>query len=291
MPEVQVTDAQPVQIPEDFAAYEAWRNKQDSDEVDETPAAGEEPAETAPQDSEPEKPQEPKEPEIPAGVQKRIDKAVAKQRDAERRAEEAERRLAEIQGSRPAPEKNAEPATTPEGKPKPEAFRTYDEYVEALTDWRVEQREQAREQAEAQRKAQEAAQTAQTEWEKRVEAVKAKHSDFDEVLGEAQIPIPPALYEAIFTDAHGPEVAYHLATHADEAERIAALPPVAAVRELGKLSAKFDSAPEPEKPKVSKAPPPPKPVGAKAKSEVSIHDEHISFADYERLRKAQLRRR
>ena len=144
--------------------------------------------------------------------------------------------------------------------------------------------------AEAGRKAQEQAQTAQTEWSKRAEAAKAKHADYDEILSDAQIPIPAAMHEAIFTDSNGPEVAYHLATHPDEAKRIAALAPVAAVRELGKLSAKFDSTPEPEKPKVSKAPAPVKPVAAKGSAEKSMYDEGLSYEEYEKLWNAKHRK-
>jgi hypothetical protein len=286
MPEEQDVRTESVGIPEDFAEYETWRNREELPEA-EQPAAEE--AKTPPPDSDPEKKQEPKE-DVPAGVQKRIDKAVAKQREAERRAQELEQRLAEIQGSRPAEPKHAEPAKA-EGRPQAESFSTYDEYVEALADWKLGEREKQREQAEAERKARDEQKQVADAWNKRVEQAKQKHDDYDDVIAEAEIPITNAVRDALLTSEHGPELAYYLAQNPEECKRIAALQPVAAIRELGKLEAKFEKAPEPEKPKVTKAPPPPKPVAARASAEKSIHDEDLSFAEYERLRKAQLKRK
>jgi hypothetical protein len=292
---LEVEKTESVQIPEDFAAFEAWRNTGELPETPtkETPAEPEAPEPEAAPDSDPVIKQEPNEAEPSAGVQKRIDKAVAKQREAERRAEEAERKLAEAQGSRPASE-HAEPAK-PEGRPVAEDFKSYDEYVEALVSHRYEQREQAKAQAEAQKQAQAAAVTQQSAWDERKAKVVVEHPDWEEVVGEAAIPVSRAMHDAILTSEHGPAIAYELASHPDEAKRISALPPLAAAREIGKLEAKFEAkpTPEPEKPKVSKAPKPPTPVTGGAKATPDIHDESFAsdYSAWEKVRNAQLRRR
>ena len=128
--------AEPVEIPTDFTEYEHWRNTGElpGKKEEEPPAAeGDKPEAKPAPDSDPDTKQETTEEAPPPGVQKRIDKAIAKQRDAERRAAEAERRLAEIQGSRPAIEKTAESAAAPLEEPQASAFETYDSYVRALT--------------------------------------------------------------------------------------------------------------------------------------------------------------
>jgi hypothetical protein len=52
----------------------------------------------------------------------------------------------------------------------------------------------------------------------------------------------PAVLNAMADDDLGPAVAYHLATHLDEAQRIALLTPVAGVKEIGKLSSRLTPA-------------------------------------------------
>lgn len=53
----------------------------------------------------------------------------------------------------------------------------------------------------------------------------------------------PAVLNAIADDEQGPAVAYYLADHPDEAQRLAVLTPVAAVREIGKLIGRLTVAP------------------------------------------------
>ena len=64
--------------------------------------------------------------------------------------------------------------------------------------------------------------------------------------------------DAIRTSEVGAAVAYHLASNPEEARRIAGLNPLAAIREIGRLEARFDtksSGPPPKQ--ASDAPPPP----------------------------------
>lgn len=295
----QETDAQDVSMPEDQADFERWRETgklPEKESKQETPAesAGAE-TKTAP-DSGPEKKEEPKaedEP-VPPGVQKRIDKAVAKQREAERRAAEAEQRLQALQGSRPA-EKNAQPAAaaetgTTDAEPDPDKFDKYEDYIKALTKWSLEQTRKAEaKQADDTRAAGERQQALEA-WGQRVEAAKAEYADFDEVIESVDIPLPAPLIEALMDSEHGARIGYQLAKTPAELERISKLSPLAMIREVGKLETRFTTqkAPEP-KPKPS-APEPITPVKG-GKAPVAGDDDSLSYDEWERRRNASLRRR
>lgn len=286
-------EQQGASVPEDFEAFEKWRNSPEK----EAPAAQEETPEPEPApDSDPDTTQEEDEKgekdKAVKGVQKRIDELTKARREAERKADEAERKLAEIQGSRPA-DKNA-PAnpTEPTGKPKIEDFPTIEAYYEALTDFKIEQREKAAADKAQADKAKESASQAQKDWETRVETFKSDHSDYDEAIDSVKIPNnSPSIKElsqAVF--AGGPELLYQLAKAPDEVARIAALPPIEALLALGEFKAKIP-APEKQPQKVSSAPKPPARVGGTAPTAKAIDDPNLEYADFEKLRNAQERRR
>ena len=89
----------------------------------------------------------------PSRAQARIQQ-LARERNEERQARrELESRLARLEAQQAPPaEPKAEPARKPNGKPAPDQFETYEEYVEALTDHKMEERiQRLTEQAEEQR--------------------------------------------------------------------------------------------------------------------------------------------
>jgi hypothetical protein len=315
MPEEQASSPESVQAPEDFNAYIAWRKGAQA----EPPAAEEE---TTPQDDGLEAaaeadgedlesktpppapdPEDKQEPPVSAGVQKRIDRVVAKQREAERKAQEFERRAAELERKlaafqEPRPAQETAPAAASqsspaEGEPQVENFATYEEYTRAQIRYELQQEKKAAEAADQQRKARESLDSSLKEWRERVEEAKKNpaYADFDEVLEGANIPISDVMRDALLGETAGPQCAYYLATHPDEARRIAALPLARSAAEIGKLAGKL-AAPEPQKPRTSSAPKPPTPVTPKSTAPAkSIYDEDIEFNAYERRRNAQLKRK
>lgn len=89
----------------------------------------------------------------PSRAQVRIQQ-LARERNEERKArQELEARLARLEAATAPPAKaEPEPARKPNGKPSPDQFQTYEEYVEALTDHKMEERlKRLTEQAEEQR--------------------------------------------------------------------------------------------------------------------------------------------
>jgi hypothetical protein len=77
------------------------------------------------------------------------------------------------------------------------------------------------------------------------------------------------------------ELAYHLAKNTDESRRIAALPPLAAARELGRLEAKLTSGPT-AKPRIStNAPEPIRPIaGDKATAVINKELDEMTTAEF-----------
>ena len=122
--------------------------------------------------------------------------------------------------------------------------------IEALIEERLAKREHER-----------AAKAAADKFAERVEEVRSKYDDFDDVVFAATNPVTPAMAEAIRDAENGPEIAYHLATNHAEAKRIASLSPLAQAKEIGRLEAKLSQ------PKAApKAPPPPPPRTVAGKS-------------------------
>lgn len=203
---------------------------------------------------------------------------------AERAAREAiERRLAEPPPA-PPPAAAAPPAPEPPTPfPNRAAFDTPDAFDTAVQQWHAaetaritretvrteQQRAAAEAAAQRQREAEEAGQRQQREandrmladWNGRRAKALETMPDFAAVAERADVTISPPMAAAIMQIESGPEVAYHLGKNPAEAARIAALPPLNAVFELGRIAAAL-AAPKP--PAVSRTADPIRPVGAVA---------------------------
>lgn len=297
-----------VSTPDDFAAYEHWRdtgelpaNESESEATDEESEAPESAPESDPEtDQEQESDDEDGEEEKPAkkgGFQRRIDKLTRDKRELEERLSRIEGKLAEKPAAQPETKQTAVDATDPE--PKIEDFDDYDKYARAVARWEVRQELAAEKAAKAKADAETAAveqrKALASKWAENVKEFTKTAKDFNDVMEAASsLPVTPAMEQAILEEETGPAIAYHLAKHPKEVERIAQLSDIAAAREIGKLAAKLAKAPEPPKPKITNAPPPITPVSKTAKTAVSnIYDEKVAndFDAYEKAREAQLKKR
>jgi hypothetical protein len=182
-------------------------------------------------------------------------------------------------------------------RPRPEAFPTHEAWVEALTDWKYEQREQhARQQHEVQ--------TAQQQWEAREQEGRQKYPDYDEAVQALEIaPQVGGVVADTFRESdQGADVLYYLANHPDETLRLNRMTPVAAARWLGQLEsrlahppAKASAQPKPTTTApAAPAPAPPGPPvpmqpvgGASSVPTAQGVRPGMSLADYERMRAAQ----
>lgn len=203
--------------------------------------------ETAPLESveneAPEQEQEPK-----TFTQEEVDALVAK------RLAKSERHLRrELQQQAAAEQPRYQPSSEP---PKPDQFQSANDYVDALADWKAEQKIAEREFKQQQTKV-------ESSYADREETARDKYHDFQDVVYLSPSEGGPAISEfmaaAIKDSEMGPEIAYHLGKNVAESKRIYALNPLAQAREIGRIEAKLSANPAPVK-KVSSAPEPIKPV-------------------------------
>jgi hypothetical protein len=188
------------------------------------------------------------------GVQDRIDELTRSRREAER---EAAYWRARVTGS-----DSAQPPAQSAAKPEPVAadFATNEDYVKALTDYKVDQRLAERDEIAAQVKEV----TSRVEsWQSQLAAARSEIADFNSVMDAAEIGVAPHVAELLMEHGAGAKLAYHFAQNPDVLEQINGMNLKQAAFQIGEIASKLSSskaAPVADKP-VSKAPPPPTPVG------------------------------
>jgi len=289
--------AAPVPAPEEDGTKPA-----ESAPTEEAPAAVGEPGE---KDGEPATPDETiaDGKTVPKGVQKRFDQLTKDREDARRERDEMKAQLAEakqllteIKGAKPGAD--GEPAATTDGakpEPKEEDFDDYAAYVDALADWKADQKYQARvkqdQEAADKKDREEFAATVEAKWDEG----RAKYNDFDKVALEVQV--TDVVSELVVSSEHCVDMAYYLGQHPDDVTRLNKLSaldptgPLLAAKEFGRLEDKVTEKPqtaEPVKPRPTvKAPPAPQqPVGT---GSTAIPDlETMPYSKYKELRLKQM---
>ena len=214
-------------------------------------------------------------------LQKKFDRDAAMQRrryEKDLQAEREQRIRLEERLAKAEPARPSDP-----GMPTIDKFDNFDEYVTAKAEYIASQTLSKHEQRQAAEKAQ-AAQVQTVEgWNKRVAA--ADIPDFHDVVASSDVPMTRIMQQAIMESDNGPKLAYHLATNPADAERIAGMTPIGAVRALTLIEEGL------KKPvAVSKATPPITPVGSKATSIKSLLDVK-DYDEFSKRRAAQIAKR
>lgn len=216
-------------------------------------------------------------------TQKDLDDAISKrlareQRKYERRLEEENERLRAA--TQPPPPKQDD------ARPQRDKFANDEEFVEALIDWKADQKIQKtiteREQQQRQQREAETFESAQKSHEERSSKFREKFADFDDVVSNPDLRISKDMAEVIVRSELGPELAYHLGKNPNEAARIFNLDKTLQAKELGKLEAKLEAKPAP---KVTQAPAPGTPIGNGPSAQKRVED--MSMAEYKEFRKKQ----
>jgi hypothetical protein len=327
MPDMIVASTTATQKEIDHAVSADWRMpiadevpEPEKSAVEAEPATSEEEVETAPA-SEPEPEQEVTPAKGKGGFQKKIDKLTREKSQAEQRADTLERELAEFKERFAAIEQRLAPAATkPEVKTAPEVpgkpleseigtkFKTWDEYNEALIDWKAEQRVNAalakRDESEQQREQRETAEARQQQYSEASEEFVKEHPDFNQAIDNATkagMKLPESIIERIKDLPNGPAVTYYLVTNPDEALALVQADIETGFIMLGRISygLESDATPktEPVKPPakkpISTAPAAVKPVaGHSARSSNAPDEMSKSQPDaYIRLRIQQIKER
>jgi len=244
--------------------------------------------------SEPEVTQEPSpqpddKPQIPDDysqkVQKRIDKLTYQAREAERQAAYWKGQ-AEGKQEPAKPEPVSIPGTAP--KPREDDFDTVGEYVEALTDWKANEKknEWALEQ---QRKEEEKNLSAvQQSYQEKMAVGYEKYNDFHEVALANTVPINSIMAEVIAGSDNPADIAYYLGSHIHECTTISRMPPMQAARAIGAVEQRLIAAGATVKPTNvnPKNQPPPEPINpVTGRQEIVSKDPNkMSNEEYRQMR-------
>lgn len=176
-------------------------------------------------------------------------------------------------------------------KPNPDNFESHSDYVEALTEWKIDQKDQKKTQESEANQAKQKAQEIGTAFKERLETFKEKHEDFDDLLEAATKPhlrLDDVAQHALIESEKSAELLYELAKNIPELERISKLSPIQQIKELGKIEARLTSEPVKEPKKQSTAPAPISTIKAKGATVTkSIYDPNLSQKEYEALRRKQ----
>lgn len=249
-------------------------------------------------------------PESKSAVQKRIDKLTRDKYENKKEIEDLKQRLLAIEKggkAQPGAEENP-PEEKVAVKPKPDDFGTYEEFAEALADWKYEDRRRKEKAAEAEAASKRAQEQAANEvantYNKRVAEAKERYDDFEDVVGRSTA-IPDAVIHSIIRMENGPDVAYYLGKNPKVCKKMMDLANsgdlLSAIVEAGKISQALMPTEEVEVedeegegvtvPKVTtKAKIPVRPVaGSSTRTTVPIDE--LPYNEYRRIREKQEKER
>jgi len=226
-------------------------------------------------------------------LEKRFDKVIKErelaraeaQKEREQR-EALENRLKELeQANQPKKVEN------PDQEPQPSDFTDAFEYAKALAKYSTEKALKDRDQAEQQKQAQAEKEKVLTSWQSKLEQAKAELPDYEEMIASSDVVVSDQVRDAILESDTGPNILYHLAENPEVAEKIGKMSLISALREIGKLEARFEKPTETQKPVVRKsnAPAPINPIRGGSNVEVPIDSNGEftgSISQWKELRKA-----
>jgi hypothetical protein len=77
-------------------------------------------------------------------------------------------------------------------------------------------------------------------WADRVNAAKNDLPDFDDMVQSSDVRVSDPIRDAIIESEHGPKILYYLAENSEFAKKLGNMSVVSAVREIGKIEARFE---------------------------------------------------
>ena len=208
--------------------------------------------------------------EMDAVVQKEKAKAAA---IADRRALKAYRETLERVMPQQATRQQSEPSAS--DRPTRSQFGSDDDYVEAMTDWKMAQRDNAARQSHAQQQQRNISTKTDAIYEQAAKIPGFDREAFDE------LPLTPAIAAALVDSDIPAKLMHYMAANPDEIAKIAGLSPARQAAAIGKLEDKVSAAP-----KASNAPPPIKPIGSGGRGASNDRDT-MPYAQYKALREKE----
>lgn len=229
-------------------------------------------------------------------LQPRIDELTRDKHDARREAEYWRKRAESF-------EQKQTPAIEAPKKPTPDQYDTYDAYVEALTDWKAEEKVSTKfKEREEATQATQRQESRAVNWQKGVEEAMKHHPDYEQVMSASQVPVADHVQELLLDAESGPRLAYYLDRHPEIADKLNEMSPVQAARELGRIEASFSAAPTANetpdetpaapkqtapaaKPRTTAAPPPARPAASGSSTTKTL--DKMSMDEYVETRRKQ----
>jgi hypothetical protein len=265
--------------------------------TEEVKAEGEQ--QTAPETAAEQKKPEAAEDDLPERAQQRINAKHRQMKEAEEFGKAqyleklaAEKRVGELEAKVAELEKSKSPAPVdePAKAPKQEDFETVQKYVDALVDWKLQERRDE----DAKKAAQSAQAAIESAHQARVKKFAESHPDYQETLEKADLTLALPVLQYIRESELGPDLALHLSQNVEIAERLNRLSPIKALAEIGKIEAKLTPAkadepkPTTKQPEVSRAPAPITPIEGK-KEPVHKDPSEMNFKELRAHNEAQRR--
>ena len=185
-----------------------------------------------------------------------VKSAIAKQREAERRADAAESKVQALSAERAPTPPETQTAPEPEppswarfkempGVPRPDQFTAYEDYSMALAEFVADAKQT--EHTAAQQHAYEQQQIAQEQqvqldrWSKTLDEARQHNPKFDETLN-LDTPMSLPMQHLAMESPQGIAILQWLSEHPDDAQRLSTLHPAETYREMGKLEARLEAA-------------------------------------------------
>ncbi len=182
-------------------------------------------------------------------------------------------------------------------KPVADDYDTHEQFVEALTDFKIEQKELKKEADKTRSDQESEIKKVGESYQSKLKEFKKITPDFDEVLLEIDdLKMVDAFSSAVIMSDIAPEIMYYLAKNPELAEKINGMTAFNIAKEIGKIELKLEKAAvaaeaddeKEEKTTTTKAPAPIKPVGSKGSAvPKKIDDPSLSQSEYEALRRKQ----
>jgi hypothetical protein len=214
---------------------------------------------------------------------------------------ERDRQLEELRNAaKPEPKGDQPAARNPGDAPNPDDYEFGEADSKFITDLARHTADKRFEEREAQAQVMREVEQLENSWNTQVTAdeFKAQYPDFEDKVtrggDRGDWDCSPVGAIVIKSSEVGGHVAYHLATNPAESKRIAALPPMEQVRELGRLEGRYlvqgkSAAPQPKT--VTSAPPPPEGRARGAGGRFAVQADTDDFASFESMADATLSKR
>jgi hypothetical protein len=265
----------------------------ETEAVEDTPEPVAEEEQSEPKEAEKEANQEGERKQNPK-LEKRFSEITKQREEARQEAQRERQARVDLEQRLAALEQQRQPqAINVDQEPQPSQFSDAFEYAKALAEFSTERALAERDRQVAQAREQEAQQKIIQSWAQKVQEAKAELPDFDDLVASSDVVVNNAVRDAILESDVGPKILYHLAENNDLAKKIASLSPNAALREIGRLEARFEAKPETKQtaPLVrSKAPAPIQPIrGGQGQPDVPMSangEWHGSYQAWKLARKA-----